>query len=127
MLTLLTLLMAVFIGLASCQAEPVLPTGTPDGGTERASNAFVSGTITYRERIALTPDMTVVVELRDVSLADAAAPLIASQTIRGPGQVPIRFRLPYDRDDISPRNTYGDQRQDRGAGRPTYFHKRYGA
>ena len=107
MITLLTLLTAVFIGLASCQAESVLPIGTPDGGTERVSNAFLSGTITYRERIALTPEMTVVVELRDVSLADAPAPLIASQTIRNPGQVPISFMLPYDRDDISPRNTYG--------------------
>ena len=107
MITLLTLLMALFVGLASCQAEPVLPTGTPEVDPERVSNAFVSGTITYRERIALTPEMTILVELRDVSLADASAPLIASQTIPNPGQVPISFRLPYDRDDIGPRNTYG--------------------
>ena len=107
MITLLTLLMALFIGLASCQAQSALPTGTPEGGPESISTAFVSGTITYRERIALTPEMTILVELRDVSLADAAAPLVASQTIRNPGQVPISFRLPYDPDDISPRNTYG--------------------
>ena len=107
MAALLTLLMALVAGLASCQAETVLPTGAPEGDPERASNAFVSGTITYRERIALTPEMTIVVELRDVSLADAAAPLIASQTIRNPGQVPISFRLPYNRDDISSWNTYG--------------------
>ncbi len=107
MVTLLTLLMALFVGLASCQAETALPTGAPEGETERVSNAFVSGAITYRERIALTPEMTIVVELRDVSLADAAAPLIASQTIRNAGQVPISFRLPYDPDDISLRNTYG--------------------
>ena len=107
MITLLTLLMALFVGLASCQAETVPPIGTPGGDSERASSAFVSGTITYRERIALTPEMTIVVELRDVSLADAAAPLIASQTIRNPGQVPVSFRLAYDRDDISSRNTYG--------------------
>lgn len=107
MVTLLTLLMAMFVGLASCRAETALPTGTPEGETERVSNAFVSGAITYRERIALTPEMTIVVELRDVSLADAAAPLIASQTIRNAGQVPISFKLPYDPDDISLRNTYG--------------------
>lgn len=107
MITLLTLLMALAVGLVSCQAEKVLPTGTPEGGSEQVRNAFVSGIITYRERIALTPEMVIVVELRDVSLADAAAPLIASQTIRNPGQVPISFKLPYDRNDISPRNTYG--------------------
>ena len=107
MIALFTLLMALFVGLASCQAETVLPTGTPEGDPERVANAFVSGTITYRERITLAPEMTVVVELRDVSLADAAAPLIASRTIRNPGQVPISFRLPYDLEDISPRNTYG--------------------
>ena len=45
--------------------------------------------------------------MRDVSLADAAAPLIASQTVRNPGQVPIEFRVPYNRDDIDSRNTYG--------------------
>lgn len=107
MVALMTLLLTLLTGLASCQGEMALPTVTPGGETQRESNAFVSGTITYRERIALTPDMTVVVQLRDVSLADAAAPLIASQTIRNPGQVPISFRLPYDPDDIVSRNTYG--------------------
>ncbi len=66
----------------------------------------VSGTVTYRERIALTPGAKLVVEIRDVSYADAAAPLIASQTIQDPGQVPIEFEVPFDRDDIDSRNTY---------------------
>ena len=48
-------------------------------------------------------------ELRDVSYADASAPLIARQTIPGPGQVPIRFRVEYNRDDIDERNTYSIQ------------------
>ncbi len=107
MISVFTLLMALFIGLASCQAA-----GGPSGGTSqvvsgRSPDAAVSGTITYRERIALSEDATVIVELRDVSLADAAAPLIASQTIRNPGQVPIEFRVLYNRDDIDSRNTYG--------------------
>ena len=41
--------------------------------------------------------------------ADAPAPLIARQTIPNPGQVPIRFKVEYNRDDISPRNTYSVQ------------------
>ena len=107
MISVFTLLMALFIGLASCQAA-----GQPSGASSqvvsgRNPDSAVNGTITYRERIALSEDATVIVELRDVSLADAAAPLIASQTIRDPGQVPIEFRVPYNRDDVDSRNTYG--------------------
>ncbi len=67
---------------------------------------MVSGTVTYRERIALTPGARLVVDLLDVSLQDTAAPLIARQTIENPGQVPIDFRIEYSRDDINSRNTY---------------------
>ena len=49
---------------------------------------------------------TLVVELRDVSYADAHAPLIARQTITGPGQVPISFNVGYHRDDIDSGNLY---------------------
>ena len=67
---------------------------------------LVTGTVTYRERIALTPGAVVEVELRDVSYQDAAAPLIASQTISSPGQVPIEFSVEYRCEDIDPRNVY---------------------
>ncbi|MYA59899.1 MAG: hypothetical protein F4X40_04995 [Chloroflexi bacterium] len=69
-------------------------------------NASVNGSVTYRERIALTEGATLVIELRDVSYADAAAPLIARQTITNPGQVPIDFEIEYSRQDIESRNTY---------------------
>ena len=66
----------------------------------------VSGTVTYRERIALTPDARLIVQVRDTSYADAAAELIAEQVITDPGQVPISFEVDYDPDDIDSRNTY---------------------
>ena len=47
-------------------------------------DASVNGTVTYRERLTLTPGATLTVELRDVSYADGPAPLIASQTISDP-------------------------------------------
>ena len=72
-------------------------------------NASVSGAVTYRERIALTEGATLVVELRDVSYADASAPLIARQTISDPGQVPVNFKVRYNREDIDSRNTYSIQ------------------
>ncbi len=102
-------ILALLVLTVGCQTAP----GSVDGSLEipsgREPNASVSGTVTYRERIALTPGARLVVELRDVSLADAAAPLIARQTIENPGQVPIAFRVEYSRDDINSRNTYAVQ------------------
>ena len=66
----------------------------------------MTGSVTYRERLALTDDASLVIELRDVSYADAAAPLIASKTITNPGQVPIKFEIDYSRHDIESRNIY---------------------
>ncbi len=79
------------------------PTAAPD------TNASVIGTVTYRERIALSPGAVVTVQLRDTSLMDVASELIAEQVITNPGQVPIEFEVRYNEDDINPRNTYSIQ------------------
>ncbi len=105
------LLSAIGIGIvllasAACQNEPGPSNAKVEVTSGRSPNASVSGTVTYRERIALTPGATLEVALRDVSYADAAAPLIARQTISDPGQVPIKFKVEYNRDDIDSRNTY---------------------
>lgn len=68
--------------------------------------ASVTGTVTYRERIALTPEAVVEVQLLDVSVADASAKLIAEQTIKPQHQVPIPFELTYDPAQIDERFTY---------------------
>ena len=102
-------IVALLILAAACQTAPGPADGTLEIPSGRAPNAAVSGTVTYRERIALTPGASLVVELRDVSLADAAAPLIARQTIANPGQVPINFKVAYSRDDIDSRHTYAIQ------------------
>ena len=69
----------------------------------------VTGTITYRERIALSPDAVVEVKLSDVSLMDVAAITIEEQVISNPGQVPIEFEIEYDPDEIDERFTYAIQ------------------
>jgi len=69
-------------------------------------DSSVSGTVTYRERIELTPGARLIVQIRDTSYADAAAELIAEQVISDPGQVPISFKVPYDADDIDSGNVY---------------------
>ena len=72
--------------------------------------ANLSGTVTYRERIALTPDAVMEVKLLDVSRADAPAVTIAEQRIKLDGrQVPITFELPYDPNRISERSRYSSQ------------------
>ena len=100
---------ALLILAAACQTAPGSTNVALEIPSGRAPNAAVSGMVTYRERIALTPGASLVVELRDVSLADAAAPLIARQTIANPGQVPINFKVAYSREDINSRNTYAIQ------------------
>ena len=87
------------------------PGGTPKATLKiksgRKPNASVSGSVTYRERLALSPGAKLVVELRDVSYQDAAGPAYRSPDINGPGQVPITFKVEYNRDDIDSRNIYG--------------------
>ncbi|MFZ9039665.1 MAG: YbaY family lipoprotein [Gammaproteobacteria bacterium] len=79
--------------------------------------ASVTGTVGYRERIALTPEAVVEVQLLDVSLADASAKLIAEQTIRPQHQVPIPFELVYDPAEIDARFTYAVRATIRERGR----------
>lgn len=68
--------------------------------------ATVTGTVTYRERIALPPDAVVEIKLLDVSPMDVAATLIAEQAIIPQHQVPIAFALPYNPVDIDERMSY---------------------
>ena len=96
----------VLMAAAACQSGPGPSNATLEVTSGRNPNASVSGTVTYRERLALTLGATLVVELRDVSYADGPAPLIARQTISGPGQVPIKFRVEYSREDIVSRSRY---------------------
>ena len=52
----------------------------------------VTGTITFDGEQAIPEGAVMEVQLRDVSYQDAAAPLIASQTIKEPETLPRRLR-----------------------------------
>lgn len=68
------------------------------GGSAPASDVVLSGTVTYLQRIALSPDAVVIVGVDDVSRADAPSTRIAEVVIPADGrQVPIPFELPVDR------------------------------
>jgi len=64
-----------------------------DANTAMAS---VSGTATYRERMALPPDAIFEVRLEDVSRADATAGIVAETRVESPGNPPFAFTLSYD-------------------------------
>lgn len=99
----------LLVALAACGGDAGPTDVKREVTSEKAPNASVTGSVTYRERLSLTEGAKLVVELRDVSYADAAAPLIARQTISNPGQVPIKFKVEYNRADIDPRNSYAIQ------------------
>jgi putative lipoprotein len=70
----------------------------------------VTGSVTYRERIALPPSSVVKVRLVDVSRADAPAIVIGEQVIKTAGrQVPFSFEIAYDPKRIDERFTYAVQ------------------
>lgn len=89
------------LGLAGCAS----PTVVPAGGA--APTARVTGTVSYRERLALQPGVVIKVQLLDVSRVDAPAIVVGEQAIRTDGrQVPLPFEIPYDPSTIKPQNTY---------------------
>jgi putative lipoprotein len=67
----------------------------------------ISGSIIYRERIALPENAVVKVTLEDVSLADAPAVILDTQSFTTDGkQVPFNFELKYNSLEIDRRHTY---------------------
>ena len=67
----------------------------------------VTGSITYRERMALPPTAQVEVTLADVSLMDAPSKTIAQQSFTADGrQVPFAFSLTVDERRLDPRGRY---------------------
>ena len=108
-IAVLPILLAVLIA-SGCGASGSATTGTMEGdsdvGGRDLDGSAVTGTVTYRERIALTPGAKLIVRIRDTTYIDAASELVAEQVITDAGQVPISFEVPYDPDDIDSRNRY---------------------
>jgi putative lipoprotein len=102
-LAILTLL-GLTGGIAGCSRASVVPAGAG------ATSAQVTGTVTYRERVALPPNAVIKIRLVDVSRADAAAVTLGEQFIEANGkQVPFAFTIAYDPADIDERMAYAVQ------------------
>jgi len=67
----------------------------------------VTGTVTYRERMALPPDAAIDVRLEDTSVQDAPAKLSGESIFAAEGkQVPFPFQVSFNTANINPAHTY---------------------
>ncbi len=96
---------------------PVLMTAGCAGTSSMPAADAVTGTVAYRERIALTPDAVVEVTLADVSRADAPEVVVGTARIENPGQPPIRFAIPYEAATILENRTYAVRARITASGR----------
>ena len=62
---------------------------------EIALSGHLTGSVTYRERVALPPDAKVIVSLEDETRPESSGEFIAQQVIEPKGQVPVTFDLRY--------------------------------
>lgn len=101
---------SLFIPEAQTSCIITIGDQSPDSGTlisENMTRQTVTGTIAYREKMALPPGSQVTIKLLDTSLQDVAAQEISTQIITTSGeQVPLPFSLSYEPSQILPQNTY---------------------
>lgn len=92
-----------------------------ESGEVSTQDNVISGTVTYRQRIALPPTAVLTVRLEDVSRADASATIVSEQRIETAGkQVPIPFDLVFDWKKIQERNRYSVRAEITDGGRLLY-------
>ncbi len=84
------------LALGACAGNGEVATSVP----AEQGKVSIAGTVLYRERIALLPGSTVTVRREDTALMDAPAKLLAEQTIKPEGQVPVPFQLQVSRDSV---------------------------
>ena len=92
--------------IAGCAATvvPAAPGSVPTvvSGARPTAAASVTGTATYRERMALPPDAVFEAIIEDVSKADAPAVVLGRTQVTSI-QVPVSFTVPYDPAKLDPR------------------------
>ncbi|MDF2153605.1 YbaY family lipoprotein [Vibrio sp. CAU 1672] len=87
--------------------RPDAAAATGESVSEPVMTDSITGTVAYRERMALPPQAVVTVTLEDVSLADAPSVVLAEQSIDAEGQqIPFAFELEYDSNQIKPNHRY---------------------
>ncbi len=99
------LLLAIAGGVAG--AALLSACATSSAPAPAAAPLVVSGSVSYRERVALDPAAELRVQLLDVSRMDAPSVVLAEQRIRADGrQPPFAYTLQVDAARIDPRMRY---------------------
>ncbi|HLO40251.1 MAG TPA: YbaY family lipoprotein [Phycisphaerales bacterium] len=81
--------------------------GGSDSVTTAKYSGHVKGTVTFRERIMLPPECTVIIQLIDASTPDAKPQIIGEQRFLTAGKAPpYTFNVLYDPAKINPQATY---------------------
>jgi putative lipoprotein len=76
-------------------------------GQVNTTKGVITGTVAYRQRVALSLDAVIAVRLEDVSLRDSPAKVLSETIISAAGhQAPVPFELSYDTAEITPSHTY---------------------
>lgn len=73
------------VWLAGCSNGMIAPAGRP----------MMTGTVSYRERIALPPSAVLTLRLLDITKAEGPEVVLAERSISNPGNPPMAFSLPY--------------------------------
>lgn len=100
------LLVIPLLLLQACQVSNPEPTPTTQTPTAQTTEPVINGTITYRQKIALPADALVRIEILDASERVRDFVVVAEQTIKNPGTVPIKFQIRYAPEKIDPNHQY---------------------
>ena len=106
--TALATLLAFAVAGCTTPAAPVIASGPvsfPVLAARPAATASVTGTATYRERMALPPGAVFEAVIEDISKADAPAVILGRSEVTSI-QVPVSFTVPYDPAKLDPRARY---------------------
>jgi putative lipoprotein len=78
-----------------------------NGAGQTTGSGVVSGTVAYRERMAMPEHAVLTMQLQDISNSEAPPEVIAEQRFKFAGhQVPLPFELHYEPATIDPAHTY---------------------
>lgn len=93
--------------LSAVKSDFFEPASVANNNRQPTRDKSVTGTVTYRQRIALPVGAVISIKLLDVSRQDAPAKIISQQTITTSGeQVPIPFKLTFDPAKIKVNHSY---------------------
>jgi copper homeostasis protein (lipoprotein) len=89
---------AFWIASGLCATSLLLPAATRAGS--------ITGSASYRERIALPPEAVFEAVLLDIAIADTPARELGRVQLEPAGQPPFLFTIPYRASELSPRGRY---------------------